>query len=403
MKKEIINSNIINQLKNPELYESNLFKFLLENCDIQLLQNKTFNENLSQRSLNWASNFSGMIENMSKKNSNENLKSMIFQIKEKFKNEMEEPELYAHVFPKDKKEMFKVTPNMIDFFIIDTDKFFTEVQTKKREKLNNQEEQLFLEYILMSDFPFYIQKKETKDSIYEILLNQKDYLNSKQKNIKTDFLLENPKMKHLISILSIEQLEEIDDKFKNIDFLVDKFMNKLYKKKSFELSNYLSNKNPELIAESILKNSKHPKSFTHTFNTLFDIGILLDANYLIQTYENSTYDVAIRQSSNYNEKKTSKAISELVDMAIILKDNFHIKDVDLVCIYTAIICSKRDYLYVKFREHFPLPQEERFQIFLKNQKLNNRSFADMEKEFLFYKMKTELHNNSNENQRQLKI
>lgn len=387
MDKNKINKNFINQIKNKELYEENLFTFIVQNIDLKTLLNDTYHLFYSKESISVESNLEGFLAYNLLEDIEEHQK-----IKNKIYSHIGDNLLspFYYVSMKDKKYVLK-SSGMGILREYNFDNFFTKISNGILPKFNEDEEKFFIDFIMNYEFKMYSPSESTKKQISDILLNQKQYLNQKNDKSSINIFYENKNLKTILSLYSSEIVSEITDNTMNEQELVKLYFGKNFRKKIFDLSAQLENKDPLKIIDALGKQTKS-KHLMKWIEPLISKGVQLDLIDLELFYCGKKKPISYH--THFPQKKVNMAaVSEMVSLVGLVKDNVEIKEEELSKIFIIVMLAGREAPYIKLRSMFEIPTNSEMQLFFANlgaKALGNRSIREVEAEILKNKIESDL-------------
>lgn len=389
MNPQIINANLINQVKNKELYDPSLLEFLLQHSDLTHLKEQ-FYDIYASSGVYLKSNFEGFLfANFQTKES-----AMKSQIYEYFAGKLEEPKYYADIEQKSHNNV--LSQRIFLLFSQGIDNYFKAVHLEQAEPLDEKEEKFFLTYLLSKDSPPFF-REEAKKEIYTILCHQKDYLQFKNSKSQTNIFLQNGNLKKLLDLYTNEEVEFITGEKTSTESLVHTYFKKLHRSKVFDLHKKLKGRDPMEIYESMTSVLGKEQGLSW-FGPLIKQGTNTSLDYFENFYKTHNFDqvgAAQRLFDIYRLNvldRKPQAITEMLNMLSLIKDvstmeqNPH----DIAKTFLIVIATNREDNYLKLRTIFELP--EHCHSFL-DLKVGKKTVQELEIEILKNNLQKELPTN----------
>ncbi len=390
MNSKIINSNIINQISNQELYEPILLDFLLNNSDIKQLQSDLYN-NYSSNGVYLKSNFEGFLYTKFYEKESE-MKSKIYSF---FEDKLEEPKYFAAV--EEKKYNDVLSKNIFLFFRKGANAYLENVHNKTEEPLNSNEEKFIVNYILNKDASFYLNDN-SKEELYKILYNQREYLQFKNSKSQKNIFLQHDKLKKVLDMFSNDKVDLIIGEKPTAESLVQTYFKKLHRSKVFDLNSKLKGRSPEEINQAMEK-VLGKYSDLNWFTNLIKYGTGLSLTFFEEAYMNDKFEAIFRNV--LNERKPS-AIFEMINLIELTKDVSTLsKDLDDIAkVFLIVASTGRESYYLQLRESFEIP--EHIHASFSTLKIGKKTVKEIEVDVLQSKLQQELNTNPT-NSRKMKI
>ncbi len=387
MNSKIINSNLINQINNQELYEPNLLEFLLNNSDLKHLQADLYN-NYSSNGVYLKSNFEGFLYTKFYEKDSE-MKSKIYSF---FGDKLEEPKYFADV--EEKKYNDVLSKNIFLFFRKGANAYLEGVHNKTEEPLNPTEEKFIVNYILNKDASFYLNEN-AKEELYNILYNQREYLQFKNSKSQKNIFLQHDKLKKVLDMFTNDKVELIIGEKPTSESLVQTYFKKLHRSKVFDLNEKLKGREPEEINQAMEK-VLGKYSDLNWFSNLVKYGTGLGLPFFDEVYISGKFEAVFRQV--INERKPS-AVLEMINLIGLTKDVSQLgKDPDDIAkVFLIVASTGRETYYLKLRESFEIP--EHINASFINLKIGKKTVKEIESEILQIKLEEELSTNTNFNKK----
>ncbi len=383
MNKLLINSNIINQINNKDLYEPILLRFLLRNSDLELLNSKQYDAAYID-GVYFKSNFSGLIFSKFYYDEKSEMKDEILNY---YGSGLGDPSYIVDITNKnDNNELSK---RAFLLFRKGFNDYFTNLYHGKEEPLNDIEEKFFINYILTKSI-FTNFSEETKHEIYKILSNQKEFLQFKNNKSQTNIFLQNESLKKVLDLYTNNEVEFLIGEKQSSESLVNLYFKKLYRSKVFDLHLKLKDRDPLEIynaMESVL--GKY--SNLNWFKSLIKYGTNCGLEYFENVYakDNIKGINTVRTRLNSGDRKP-KAIMEMLSLINLIKDVSPIgcELDDISKLFLIVSYSNREDHYLKIRSMFEIP-EQAYPSFSQLQ-IGKKSFKELEAEILNHKLEKEL-------------
>lgn len=419
------NLNIINMIKNEELYINNIFQILLKDSDVQELKSESFSVSSYGKKNTITTNIEGFLYGQEKYLNEESSdkKEMIELFKEYYKKELLEPLYFTSI----KKKNYVLTINGFECYQ-NPEKYFKNLVLKKKDDdnknspltgyyfehiekskkelsdkiekskvnyLNDTEEKYIIDCIFEEGFKINLNKEKDIDSIdllFNVFWNQKEYLNKKNDKSQMNLFYENRALKEYLSLFSEEQRNSIINENIDCKSIINLYFSKLLKQNHFDLVNQLRSYSSKEVLEGfsnyldINKKEKENNKNILLFKPFLEKGTSISIHHLEALSQGSPIPM-----SGIKKKSYPQALKQGIDLFIKLKDELS-KDERLVkIIFVAIINANSMTNYLKLREHINLPTgDEKFNEYLDMVKINGKTVSHLEKEHLMNKLEKSL-------------
>ncbi len=375
MNKEIINENIINQINNQSLFEPSLFDFLLKNSDLKKLQDKFYNV-YSMDAVYFKANFEGFIFSKLSQSKDKEQHTMLEKIISHYNKDLLEPIFSADIDNNSHNNI--LTKNAFILFKVGFNSFFQKLKNNEVQALNKDEEKFVINYLMSRNTQTSGFNEETKSEIYNILLNQKDFIQLKNKKSTTNIFLQNAHFKKVLELYSNSQREEISGIRESELDLVNLYHKKLYRSKFFDLSSKLADREPEMIFnafESVVGKYKN----LNWFSKLITYGTEAKIDTFDSIYNNKTIPHTNILSKRYQQNsRHPKAISEMISLIEIMKDKIPFTQEDIHKLFIIVIYSEKETNYLHLRRLFDFPNDN-IGAELKELKILGKTISEIEK------------------------
>ncbi len=389
MNPQIINANLINQVKHKELYEPSLLDFLLQHSDLAHLKEQSYDIYASS-GVYLKSNFEGFLfANFHQKES-----PMKEQIYGHFGANLEAPQYFGDIEQKSHNNI--LSQRVFLLFNQGIDSYLKSVHLGQAEPLDEKEEKFFLTYLLTKDSHSFF-RDESKKELYKILCHQKAYLQFKNSKSQTNIFLQNSNLKTILDLFTNEEVEVITGERPSCESLVKTYFKKLHRSKVFDLHKKLQGREPMEIYESMISVFGKENGLSW-FAPLVKQGTNTSLDYFETLYKNHNFDavggpqklVDIYRLNGLDRKP--QAIKEMLNIIELIKDvspmaqNPH----DIAKIFLIVIATNREDQYLKLRTMFELP--EHCHCFL-DLKVGKKTIQELEIEILNNNLQKELPTN----------
>lgn len=367
------NINLITQYKNEELYEEELFTFILNKTDLNELKNNSFDIDY-QQSVSIKGNFEAFLEKGIEYDYPFK-REMYQKIQEKWHKELLTPLYFIqldkkeYILEKSGYEIFRNINNYVKYVV-----------ENKIQRLNDSEEKFVIDWFFKEPPKIYLhenQKKEIEE-IYQILYHQKEYLNKKNDKSKVNNFFENHGMKRIFALFTIEQRNSLMNEQLTTKEIITTYYKKLLRQKHFDLANQLINfPTNEIIKELKEQVSTNEKEW---FKAFLEKGSALSLNDLQKKFEGKHVPLP------YKEKpKVSAALQGGIDLFKKLLPE--ITDISVTYLmFVAVIESQNERLYLELRSIVELPQDDKFRQYINQKTIHKKSIDMIEKEVLKNKL-----------------
>lgn len=367
------NINLINQYKNEELYEEDLFELILSKTELKELKNNQFDMG-SSNGVYIKGNFeaflySGIEYDYPKK------KIMNEKIQIKWKSELLKP---LYFLPLNQKEYVLGRPGYEIFKNIN--EYLKDLVKGKSEKLNELEERFVIDWFFKEPPSIYLSKDQTQEinELYQILFNQKDYFNKRNEKSTVNNFFENHGMKKILNLLSKKQVNSLMNEKLSHEDILKAYYPKLLRQKHFDLAKQLDNFENEDIVTYLMKNvSDKPEEW---FKPFLEKGSAL-------TMAELNNKLLLKPVSMYgkDKKKVANALQGGVDLLRKLQPD--LQDPKLIkFMFAAIMEAENEKLYLDLRSFIELPQDEVFVLYMSQRKIHKKDILTIEKEVLKNKL-----------------
>jgi hypothetical protein len=390
--------NLEEILKNHDkLYDKKLINFLLSNINESELVDYKF-ELPRIKDLVVKTNIKGLIANRLKsENKSDNAIVWNNQIKEIFPNFLNAEEYYIT----DKKTV-KISKSGIEA-LKNISEYIREFNSGKLNVLTKEEENLWLNQFLKSDqenFAFYIPNIQL-DFIFNIINKQNDYLLKLSAIKKSNIFVTNKNLRDFLGRISDEK-RGLFIKEDSIAEIIKIYESKLYNKKDFSLSNFLTVVDSN-ISFNIIKGKEEFKPYEF-FEKLFTYATNLNKSLILNKNRNKNFSVnSMSEIKPYNTAASNEIFNQLKIFKEVFK-NKTIKLEDAENFYIAVMLTENKELYKEARNIFDFPENSNVLNFLKNKKWSGKgSFGDLDAEIFKNKLDKDLSINKELNVKKIKI
>lgn len=366
------NINLINQYKNEDLYEEEIFNFILQNTEINELKNSFFEIDY-RNATSVKGNFEAFL-NKQIEYSSPIKKEMNKKMNEKWGKELLNPLYFVSI---NKKEYILEESGYEIFKNVEN--YLRKVVKNNIQKINDYEEKFVIDWIFKNP-PKLILRGNEKDEInvlYNILLNQKEYLNKKNNGLKTNIFFENMDIKKILGLFSQEQRENLMESKITYEEIIDSYYKRLLKQKHFDLAKQLEPFDSKEIFNYLKENiSEKSEDWFKIFIEKGSGLSLLELNNKI-----STSKVFYGKKG----KKSSKALEGGVEL---LKNLFsELKNENIVTLLLiAIIEEQNERLYIELRSFTEIPDNEKLKKYMNSKTINKKPIEIIEKEVMKNKL-----------------
>ncbi len=385
MDKKLINQNIINQINNQSLYEPSLLEFLLLNSDLNQLKSQTY-EAAYINGVYFKSNFEGFLFSKFFYLENPKMKEQIYNF---YKGKLEEPIYQVDI---DYKIPHKnLSKNVFLLFRNDFENHLSKIHDKKEPSLNSEEEKFFINYILHKGIHLFKASEEVKIELYNILLNQKDYLQFKNSKSQSDIFLKNEHLKKVLDLYPNDKVDQIRGKRESSDYLIQTYFKKLYKSKVFDLHLKIKDREQEEIINS-MESVLGKEAGLNWYKPLIKYGTNCGLEFFEQVYSEGKVKKSLLalNTRGLSGDRHPKAIVEMLNLIKSTKEYSKLQNSedDISKLFLIVIYNNRKDIYLKLREMFEIP--ENIYASLMELQIEKTSIKTIESEVLNNKLEKEL-------------
>lgn len=369
------NINLINQYQNQELYEDNIFDFILIKTDLKELKNTQF-EISYQKKINIKGNFEAFLYKRMD-NNNSIVKIMYEKIKKKWNNELLNPLYFIKFKSKDyilEQPGYEIFTNINNY-----------LKKKSENKINNlsdTEEKFVIDWFLKDPPQIYLQSNQTKEinELYQILLNQKEYLNKRNDKSAINNFFENHGMKKILSLFSQEQKENLMSEKLSYQEIIKSYYNNLLRQNQFDLAAHLYSFNSKDIISYLNENiSDKPEEW---FKVFLEKGSALTFNEL-----DNKLLLSPKKIYEYKREKNKNLEALKGGIELFKKLQPELQNEDLIKrMFVTTIEAESENLYLEIRKFTELPQDEKFIEYINQKTIHKKSISIIEKEILKNKL-----------------
>lgn len=367
------NRNLVNQYKNEDLYEESLFDFILNNTDLVELKNSQFDISYQQ-----ATTVSGNFEAFLHKAIEYDypVKKLMYQkIVEKYQNELLKPLYFIsinkkeHVVEQAGYEIFK-----------DINGYIRDLTKGKVKKLNDTEEKFVIDWFFKEPPTIYITKDDIQEvkQLYNILHNQKAYLNAKNDKSAINNFFENHGMKKIFSLFTVEQRNDLMNEPLSHKEIITSYYKKLLRQKHFDLSEQLVNFSAKEIVEQLKEQVSNVEK--DWFKVFLEKGSGLSLSDLEKKLENKFFAISTKEKT-----KSSLALEGGMNLLKKILPEIH-NDQIIKLIFVATIEAQNERYYLELRSFLDLPNDEQFRTYVNKKQIHKKTIDQIENEVLRLKL-----------------
>lgn len=367
------NRNLVNQYKNEDLYEESLFDFILNNTDLVELKNSQF-EISYQQATTVSGNFEAFLHKAIEYDYP--VKKLMYQkIVEKYQNELLKPLYFIsinkkeHVVEQAGYEIFK-----------DINGYIRDLTKGKVKKLNDTEEKFVIDWFFKEPPTIYITKNDIQEvkQLYNILYNQKAYLNAKNDKSAINNFFENHGMKKIFSLFTVEQRNDLMNEPLSHKEIITSYYKKLLRQKHFDLSEQLVNFSAKEIVEQLKEQvSSSEKDW---FKVFLEKGSGLSLSDLEKKLENKFFAMSTKE-------KTKSSLALQGGMNLLKKILPEVQDEKVIkLIFVATIEAENERYYLELRSFLDLPNDEQFRTYINKKQIHKKTIDQIENEVLRLKL-----------------
>lgn len=373
------NSNLINQYKNENLYEESIFDFILKKTDLNELKNTQFDISY-QNTISIKGNFEAFLYKEIEYDNSIN-KIMYEKIQNKWSNELLKPLYFIKL---NTKEYILEQPGYEIFKNINN--YLKQKSEKKISKLNDTEEKFLIDWFFKEPPKIYLQSNQTKEinELYQILLNQKDYLNKRNDKSVINNFFENHGIKKIFSLFSQEQKDNLMTEKLSYQEIIKSYYPKLLRQKHFDLAEQLQTFKSQDIVSYLIENvSDQPEQW---FKTFLEKGSTLTLNELDSK-------ILLKPTPIYGKEKKKNILALKGGIDLLKKLQPELQNDKLVkFMFAATIEAESENLYLELRKFIELPQDDNFRKYINQKSIHKKSVDVIEKEFLKNKFEDKFEN-----------
>lgn len=373
------NLNLMNQYENESLYNEELFDFVLANTDINELKNNQF-------SIGYHNNITvmGNIEAYLTKGikyDSEIKTQMYNKIQEKYSKELLKPLYFIQLHT---KEYIVESAGYLIFENINY--YLKDLGNNKVAKLTDTEEKFVIDWFFKETPVINLSKSNSAEinELFTIFSNQKEYFNKRNDKSIINNFFEHAGMKKMFNLFTDEQKNSLMNEKLNHEEVLKSYYSKLLKQKHFDLAEQIKEFDNKDIVSYLHKNvSEKPEDWFKAF-------LVKGSGLSFENLNNKINGIAFYQSDR-ESKRDSSALSGAIDLLKKLHNNLPNENV-VKLIFASIIEAKNERLYKELRTFIELPQDEKFQKYLNQQKIYKKSIDFLEKEMLHDRLEAKLDN-----------
>lgn len=367
------NRNLVNQYKNEDLYEESLFNFILNHTDLIELKNSQFDISY-QHSTTVLGNFEAFLHKAIEYDYP--VKKLMYQkIVEKYQNELLKPLYFIsinkkeHVVEQAGYEIFK-----------DINGYIRDLTKGKVKKLNDTEEKFVIDWFFKEPPTIYIRKDDIQEvkQLYNILYNQKAYLNAKNDKSAINNFFENHGMKKIFSLFTVEQRNDLMNEPLSHKEIITSYYKKLLRQKHFDLSEQLVNFSAKEIVEQLKEQVSNVEK--DWFKVFLEKGSGLSLSDLEKKLENKFFAISTKEKT-----KSSLALEGGMNLLKKILPEIH-NDQIIKLIFVATIEAENERYYLELRSFLDLPNDEQFRTYVNKKQIHKKTIDQIENEVLRLKL-----------------